>query len=277
MHVIRFASAVLAGVVLLGATNGVMAGKAPEISAEKLKAVLGERSEVQFLSFTPKGTLMIGGVAPYGTRASSDDNASRVSWADSVKANWVEWTPATGALEKRLEGVTPKAFKNKVELLPPVPKTWVPGDSKRVLSSVPLKSLTGALGPKSFKPEVRAVSPGGDFVAVTNYEDKDDGLGALIFLRANKNEWTRVGEELGGVFLASPLFNPDGRLLLYRYQPSGYDGPEPWALVSTVSGTDRLNKGADILAYAVAMDGDMLAVAWSDGTVNLQPLDPPEP
>jgi hypothetical protein len=169
MHLIRFASAVLAGVVLLGSTMGLVAGNAPEISSEKLKAVLGELSEVQFLSFTPKGTLVIGGVAPYGTRASSDDKASRVSWADGVKANWVEWTPPTGALEKLLEDGTPEDIGNTVELLPPVPKSWVPGDSKRALSSVTVKSLAAALGPKSFKPEVLAVAPGGSFVAVTNY------------------------------------------------------------------------------------------------------------
>lgn len=277
MHVIRFVSAVLSGVVLLGSAPWSVAGDAPELSSEKLKAALGERSEVQFLSFTPKGTLVIGGVAPYGTRAGSDDKASAVSWTDNVKANWVEWTPPTGALEKLQENITPKTIKNKVDLLPPVPKSWVSGGSKRAISQVTLKPLAAALGPRSIQPKILAVSPDGNFAAVTNYEDKDDGLGALVFLRATNNEWVRVGKVLEGIFLSSPSFNEDGRLFLYRYQPNGYDGPEPWALVSTISGTDRLSKSADLLAYAVAMDGDMLAVAWSNGKVTLQPLDPPEP
>lgn len=275
MHGIRFASSLL--VVLLGFAEGARAGDAPALSATKLKAALGDRSEVQFLGFTTKGTVVIGGVAAYGTRASADDQASALSWTDNVKANWVEWTPPTGALVKLQENVTPKAIGKKIELSPPVPKSWVAGNSKPALSQITLKSLVAALGPKSFEPKLLAVSPCGNFAAVTNYEDKDDGLGALVFLRTAKNEWIRVGNALEAVSLSSPSFNPNGRLLLYRYQPNGYDGPEPWALVSTVSGKDRLSNAADLLAYAVAIDDDMLAVAWSDGTVTLQPLDPPQP
>jgi len=272
MFPIRFASAVLVGVAFVGSALCSFAGDAPEVSGEKLKDVLGARSEVQFLAFTQKGTVVIGGVAPYGTRAASDDNASRVSWADKVKTNWVEWTPATGLLEKLSEDDTPKAIEGLVELVPPVPKSWVTGDSKLAKAAMALKLRAVPLGPKSFKPEILAVSPSGNFVALTNYEDKDDEMGSLVFVQAARNEWIRVGKDQEATFLSSPAFSPDGRLLLYRYQTNGYDGPEPWALISTSSGTDQLKKGSELLAFAVAMDGDMLAVAWSDGSVTLQPL-----
>lgn len=277
MFPIRFASAVLVGVAFGASALCSFAGNAPEVSGKKLRGVLGARSEIQFLAFTRKGTVVIGGVAPYGTRAASDDDASKLSWADKVKTNWVEWTPATGLLEKLSEDDTPKAIKGLVELVPPVPESWVAGDSKRAKASVALKSLAPTLGPKSFKPEVLAVSPRGDFVALTNYEDKDDGMGSLVHLRATKNEWIRVGKDQESISLSSPVFSPDGRLLLYRYQTNGYDGPEPWALISTHSGTDQLKKSSDLLAFAVALDGDILAVAWSDGSVTLQPLGPLEP
>lgn len=272
MHPIRFFSAALGGVLLLGLGQDAVAGGVIRLSSKQLRAVLGERPEVQFLSFTPQATLVIGGVTPYGERAGSGHDASRISWKDGIDANWVEWNPETGTLTPLRERVTPKFFRKEFELRAPTPETWESGDSPRALSRVTLKALAASLGPKAFDPRILAVSPGADFVAVLRYEDKDDGLGAIVFLRAAGNGWARVGKAWEGVSLADPRFSADGRLLLFRYQTNGYDGPEPWALVSTDTAKDRLDKGPDRLAYAVAIDGDRVAVGWSDGEVTVQPL-----
>ncbi len=168
---------------------------------------------------------------------------------------------------------SPKDAARKLGLSPAVPAAWTPGDAKKMSAG----EAQAALQPKSFQPAVDAVSPDGMFAAVTNYEDKDDELGAMVFLRKGNKGWRRLGQDRQGVFLSGPRFSPDGSLLACQYQTDGYDGPEPWALVSTKSGVDLLaaarpaSKG--LLPFALAVKTDALAVGWSDGSVTVQRLD----
>jgi hypothetical protein len=263
-------------VVAVGLGMVTVRAQTPEVAARQLAPFLLARAEVQFLRFTTDGRLIIGGVSAYEDRAGADDSASRLTWKSRVPANWVEWNPADRSLRKMALDLTPRNLEraNKDRLAPVFPGDWVPGE--RGVGKVSRPALAAALRSGSAEVTVRAVSPTSDFVAATLYESAADGLGALVFVRKEASGWRKVNSELGDAIPNETWFSPDGQWMACRYQPNGYDGPEPWVMVSTRTGKTVMpgaGMPGDRRIYALTVRGGGAALGWSDGAVSRQRLD----